>query len=131
MQRLLPVITVNEAFISVFSEEAYSQTARGGMLLTEQIAAVNLRLRQSAVGYSSDWHIAGDPTSIIIQQGTLRIILRDGNYRDFFAGDAFIAKDVIPEHIAFDAEIHGHRAEVIGTSILQAIHIKLASLSNS
>ncbi len=121
----LPVITVDEMQRSIFSDAVYPSIIRGGMLLTEQIPAKNLRLRQSAAGYSSDWHVAGDPTLIIIQQGILRIILRDYSYRDFAASTAFIAQDYLPEGIVFDAEWHGHRAEVIGEQALHAIHIKL------
>ncbi len=126
---LLPTITINESFISVFSEENFSSSIRGGMVLTDQISAINLRLRNSAAGYSSDWHVAGDPTLIIINKGTLRIILRNNVYRDFSEGESFIAKDFLPEATAFDSSIHGHRAEVIGEQELQAVHIKLASRS--
>ena len=121
----LPIVTVDNDLVSIFSEQQYPSHQRGGMRLTEQIATANLRLRKSASGYSSDWHVAGDPTLIIIQQGVLRIILRNGEQRDFVAGDAFIAKDYLPDGIEFDTDKHGHRAEVIGHKALQATHIKL------
>jgi hypothetical protein len=123
----LPVITINDSFESIFSEEYYPGLQRGGMLLTEQISALNLRLRESEAGYTSDWHVAGDPTLIIIQQGCLRIFLRDQSYRDFFVGDAFIAKDYLPNGVDFDCTKHGHSAEVIGESFLKAVHIKLST----
>ncbi len=122
---LLPTITNDRNFISVFSEEMFDSSIRGGMVLTDQISAVNLRLRKSAVGYSSNWHVAGDPTLIIINKGTLRIIMRDETYKDFSAGNSFIAKDYLPDFVTFDPDIHGHRAEVIGEEALEAVHIKL------
>lgn len=122
----IPTITVNQGFVSIFGEELYPQHTRGGMVLTDRIEAQNLRLRESAPGYQTDWHVAGDPTLIIIQQGVLRISLRDGSYKDFSTGAAFIARDYLPKELDFDPEIHGHRAEVLGTETFKAVHIKLA-----
>ena len=121
----LPCITIDDAFISRFSEATYPRHVRGGMILTDRINAQNLRLRESATGYETDWHVAGDPTLIIIQQGILRITLQDGSYRDFKAGDAFIAKDYLPEGVSFDSKVHGHKAAVTGNESLKAVHIKL------
>jgi len=122
---IIPCITVDDNFISIFSEEFYPQTIRGGMILTDRIETQNLRLRKSAVGYSADWHVAGDATLIIIQKGILRLSLRNGDFKDFKAGDSFIAKDYLPEGIPFDSNLHGHKAEVIGNEELMATHIKL------
>ena len=70
--------------------------------------------------------MAGDPTLIIIRCGTLRIGLRNDEYRDFSAGDMFIARDCLQPHEAFDPQLHGHTAAVLGTENLLAVHIKLA-----
>ena len=99
------------------------------MVLSEQIDAVNFRLRKSAAGYKSDWHVAGDPTLILIQKGILRITLRNGDYRDFPAGSMFIAEDFLPHETSFDPAKHGHMAEVISDQELEAIHIKLCRIS--
>ncbi len=122
----IPCIGVDADYVSVFLEENHQELSMGAMLLTDRIGAQNLRLRKSAAGYASDWHVAGDATLIIIQQGTLRIVLRDGSFRDFFSGDLFIAKDDLPKEIPFDYMKHGHRAEVIGTDELKAVHVKLS-----
>lgn len=118
-------ITVNEHFESVFSEEIVEQEIRGGMVLSPRIATQSLRFRESEPGYTTDWHLAGDATLIIIQQGVLRITLQNGAYKDFKAGDKFIAKDTLPEGITFDASKHGHKAAVIGMEVLKAVHVKL------
>lgn len=123
---LVPSITIDQGFVSIFSEEEFPQHSRGGMILTERIEAQNLRLRESAPGYTTDWHVAGDPTLIIIQQGTLCITLQDGSHRSFNAGDSFIAKDYLPEGLKFNSQIHGHKAAVMGAETLKAVHIKLA-----
>ena len=122
----LSILTINENNLSIFGEVDMPKIIRGGMLLTDRIDALNLRLRESAPRYKSDWHVAGDPTLIIVQQGVLRIVLRDESYQDFGPGEHFVAQDYLPEGIDFDHARHGHRAEVIGNNTLQAVHIKLA-----
>ena len=128
-QFVIVQITNHDNLASTFSEVKHEKLQMGGMLLTDRIDALNFRLRESEVGYKTGFHVAGDPTLIIIQQGTLRISLQNGESKDFSSGDMFIAKDFLPKHIPFDEAIHGHRAEVIGEQRLKAVHIKLESLN--
>ena len=123
---IIPTITTNENRISIFEEIDFSVQQRGGLFLTEQIGSKNFRIRKSDVGYTTDFHLAGDATFIIIQKGNLKIELQNGDFKIFYPGDGFIAKDNLPENIEFDSEIHGHKASVIGNESLQAIHIKLS-----
>lgn len=122
---IIPTITSNENGISIFSTIDFSVYQRGGMFLTEQIGSKNFRIRRSDVGYTTNFHVAGDATFIIIQKGSLKIELQNGDFKIFTVGDCFIAQDNLPEHIVFNNEIHGHKASVVGDEILQAIHIKL------
>jgi hypothetical protein len=122
---IIPTITTNENGISIFSTIDFSVQQRGGLFLTEQIASKNFRIRKSDIGYATDFHLAGDATFIIIQKGSLKIELQNGNFKTFNSGDCFIAKDNLPENIPFNNEIHGHKASVVGEESLQAIHIKL------
>jgi hypothetical protein len=122
---IVTTITTNENGISVFEEVAFDVNQRGGMFLTDQIAAKNFRIRKSNIGYETDFHLAGDATMLIILKGSLKIELQNGDYKLFSAGDYFIAKDNLPENIIFDNQIHGHKASVIGDESLEAIHIKL------
>ncbi len=64
----------------------------------------------SYLGYFGDWHVAGDPTLIIIRLGILRSVVRDKSYRDLVAGDIFIAQDRLPDNIVFNKNVHGHKA---------------------
>ena len=125
---VLPVVTINEQGISIFSEQSFELQERHGMFLSDQQQAVNFRLRKSAAGYFADWHIAGDPTLITILQGVLRISLQNGEYLDFSAGDMFVAKDHLLPNIEFNKNIHGHTARVISNQPLTALHLKLESL---
>ena len=122
---MITCISINEKGISEFKEITFKKTDRNGMLLSDRIEALNFRFRESHKGYQTDWHLAGDPTLIIIQKGSLRISLQDGTFKDFKSGDMFIAADNLPPNILFDAKIHGHKASVIGDDTLLAVHIKL------
>lgn len=122
---IIPKITTNENGISVFSTMDFSVQQRGGLFLTEQIGSKNFRIRKSDVGYATDFHLAGDATFIIVQKGSLKIELQNGDFKIFQPGDCFIAQDNLPEDIVFNNQIHGHKASVIGNEPIQAIHIKL------
>ena len=122
---IIPIITTNDNGISIFDEVDFSVQQRGGLFLTDQIAAQNFRIRRSDVGYETDFHISGDATFIIIQKGSLKIELQNGIFKIFNPGDCFIAQDNLPENIEFDSKIHGHKASVVGNEALQALHIKL------
>ena len=122
---IIPTITTNENGISIFEDTNFSVEQRGGLFLTEQIGSKNFRIRKSDVGYATDFHLAGDATFIIIQKGSLKIELQNGDFKIFSSGDCFIAQDNLPEDIVFNNQIHGHKASVIGNEPIQAIHIKL------
>ena len=128
-QITIPVLYNDAKGYSVFTEQSYSMEDYNGLFITQRLDALNFRHRMSEAGYSSDWHVAGDPTLIIIRSGILRIGLRDKSHRDFAAGDLFIAQDKLPGDAIFNDHIHGHRADVIGNDSLFAVHIKLAKLT--
>ncbi len=112
---------------SIFKDVLYSLEDYNGLFITDRIDALNFRHRVSQPGYFSSWHVAGDPTLIIVRSGTLRIGLRNGEYRDFTAGDMFIAQDYLQIDEVFDDEIHGHTAELVSDQALLAVHIKLSA----
>jgi hypothetical protein len=94
-------------------------------MLSEQQSALNFRLRSSESGYRSDWHVAGDPTLLIITSGAIEIELRDGLSKTFKAGDMFIAEDYLLEGVELNGA-EGHRARVVGGEALSALHLKLS-----
>ena len=118
----------NQTEHSIFTEQTLSLEDYNGLFITDRIDAQNFRHRMSEPNYFSDWHVAGDATLIIIRSGTLRIGLRDGKYQDFKAGDMFIAKDRLQVDEAFNSDVHGHTAAVMGDEVLTAVHIKLAKI---
>lgn len=125
---IIPVLCNSISVASYFIEQQYTLEDYNGLLISPRQAALNFRHRVSEPGYFSDWHVAGDPTLIIIRQGILRIGLRDDSFRDFAAGDVFIAQDKLIGDMSFDNRIHGHTARVIGDQSLTALHLKLSSI---
>ncbi len=120
----IPLVTNDGAGASVFAQSEIELTGEMTRYLSDQIGAVNFRLRESH-GYKSDYHCAGDPTLLIVLSGQIRIELVSGEDRVFKAGDLYVAQDYIQDGVAFDRTIHGHRAEQIGDTPYRAVHIKL------
>jgi hypothetical protein len=106
----IPILSNLETTHSYFIERQYPLDDYNGLFISHHQTALNSHHRMSYLGYLSDWHVAGDPTLIIIRLGILRIVLRDKSYRDFVAGDIFIAQDRLPDNIVFNKNVHGHKA---------------------
>jgi len=123
-------VSVDESYRSVFTTIDCPQTDQGSRWVSEQQACVNFRYRSSPAGYESDWHVAGDPTLIIVCTGCVEIELREGSRKRFSAGQKFIARDFLPSHMDFDPLLHGHRARMIGENEFTAVHIKLEKLAS-
>jgi len=94
-------------------------------VLSEQISALNFRLRNSGSDYESDWHVAGDPTLLIILSGCMEIELRSGKRKQFKAGEMFIAQDYLQKGTEFN-QFLGHRARVLGDEKIHVLHLKLS-----
>lgn len=124
--QIIPSVCNDGRGVSVFSTRKIDLSGTNARRLSEQQAACNFRLRKSDKHYAADWHVAGDPTLLIILTGTLRISLRNGEQHDIHAGQLFIAEDYLLPDVEFIQDHHGHRAEVIGERTLSALHLKLA-----
>jgi hypothetical protein len=125
---IVPILCNSKTNHSYFLDQKYCLDDYNGLFISPRQQALNFRHRVSEPGYYSDWHVAGDPTLIIIRSGILRIGLRDKSYRDFAAGDVFIAQDKLTDNRCFENNIHGHTAQVIGAQQLIALHLKLSSI---
>jgi len=123
---LLTCVTSDGHGPSKFIEKSFELSGDDSRRLTEQLGAVNFRLRSSGAGYHSDFHVAGDPTLLVILAGNIVITLANGESREFHAGDLFIAEDFLAAEVEAVEGVHGHKAEVIGPSELRALHLKLA-----
>jgi len=126
MQKMIiPCVVNNGEGSSTFSTQEIALNGAPLRMLSEQQNCINFRLRHSVANYSSDWHVAGDSTLLVILTGTIRIELRNGTTKDFSAGELFIAEDFLLPDVVFDNAIHGHRAEAVGEEGLSVLHLKL------
>lgn len=121
----IPSVTNDGHSRSVFATREIELSGSSDWMLSDQQSAVNFRLRSSGDSYQSTWHVAGDPTLLVILKGVIEIQLRDGSSQRFAAGDLFVAEDYLIDGVVFGDD-HGHCAQVIGQEALQALHLKLA-----
>lgn len=82
------------------------------------------QLRQSPVGFRSQYHCTAKPQWLFVLSGAMEIGLRDGSSRVFKAGDHFYSADVVPEGQAFDPDVHGHWSRQIGDAPLVTLFVK-------
>lgn len=124
----ITTITNDGEGASYFSSTSIELEGNPRFSLSAQQAAVNFRLRSSDSSYQSDWHVAGDPTLLIILQGTFCIELRNGESKIFNQGEMFIAEDYLKQGIEVDEQIHGHRGKVESQEDVSILHLKLRTL---
>jgi uncharacterized cupin superfamily protein len=121
---IIPSVCSDGLGVSKFSCREIELEGQPLRRLSQQQSALNFRLRTSDTSYASDWHVAGDPTLLIILKGAVEIELRNGQTKVFRAGDMFVAEDFLKSTQEF-TDTHGHRAKVVGSESLSALHLKL------
>ena len=82
------------------------------------------QLRESPVGFRSQWHCTPKPQWVFILRGEMEIGLRDGSSRLFKAGEHFFSADTVPDGEEFNAELHGHWSAQRGSSPLVTLFVK-------
>lgn len=82
------------------------------------------QLRQSPVGFRSDWHCTNTPQWVFILGGEMEIELRDGAKRTFRPGEHFFSNDVVPAAATFDPAVHGHRSAQRGPEPLVTLFVR-------
>ena len=73
-----------------------------------------LQLRESPVGFRSQFHCTGTPQWLFVLKGQMEIGLQDGSSRVFGPGDHFYSADTLPEGATFDPTVHGHWSRQLG-----------------
>ena len=121
----IPCVSNDGTGPSIFTTRDVALSGLSDRMLSQQIEAINFRLRTSDQHYASGWHVAGDPTLLIVLSGTVRIQLRSGEFQEFSNGQMFIAQDYLLSDAQYDASLHGHRAEVVGDEPISVLHLKL------
>ena len=82
--------------------------------LSALMASGGLQLRESPVGFRSEFHVTTTPQWVFILQGQMEIRLQDGSSRVFGPGQHFFSADVLPPGALFDAALHGHASRQVG-----------------
>ena len=92
--------------------------------LSPLMASGGLQLRESPVGFRSEFHCTGAPQWLFVLQGQMEIGLQDGSVRVFGPGQHFYSADTLPEGASFDPTLHGHRSRQIGDEPLVTLFVR-------
>lgn len=93
-------------------------------LLSAVLPASGLQLRQSPVGFRSQFHCTPHPQWVFILSGQMEIGLQGGVSRVFGPGEHFYSADVLPAGARFDASIHGHWSRQVGPEPLSTLFVR-------
>jgi hypothetical protein len=95
-------------------------------MLSRVFPAAGYQLRESPVGFRSQWHCTPQPQWVFILAGEMEIGLQDGTSRVFKAGEHFFSADTLPDGAAFDPKVHGHWSAQRGAKPLVTLFLKVA-----
>lgn len=82
------------------------------------------QLRESPVGFRSQFHCTGAPQWCFILGGRMEIGLQDGSSRVFGPGQHFYSADLLPEGASFDSAVHGHWSRQVGDEALVTLFVR-------
>ena len=94
-------------------------------MLSPVLPATGLQLRQSPVGFRSQWHCTPKPQWLFVLGGAMEIGLQDGSSRIFKAGEHFFSADTLPDGATFDPAVHGHWSRQVGDAPLVTAFVKV------
>jgi hypothetical protein len=94
--------------------------------LSPLAASGGYQLRESPVGFRSDFHCTGAPQWLFVLKGQMEIGLQDGSKRVFGPGDHFFSADTLPEGATFDPTLHGHCSRQVGDQPLVTVFVRAA-----
>lgn len=94
-------------------------------MLSPVLPASGCQLRQSPVGFRSQFHCTTEEQWLVVLAGEMKIGLQDGSSRNFKAGDHFYSADLLPEGAAFDPTVHGHWSCQVGEQPLVTMFVKV------
>lgn len=83
-----------------------------------------LQLRESPVGFRSQWHCSPHPQWVFILKGRMEIGVQDGTSRVFSPGEHFYSADLLPAGATFDAAVHGHWSRQVGDEPLVTLFVR-------
>lgn len=93
-------------------------------MLSALLPTAGMQLRESPVGFRSQFHVTTAPQWVFILAGRMEIGLQDGTSRIFGPGDHFYSADTLPEGAVFDPTVHGHWSRQVGDEPLVTAFVK-------
>jgi hypothetical protein len=82
------------------------------------------QLRESPVGFRSNFHCTEHPQWVFILRGQMEIGLQDGTSRVFGPGEHFHSADLLPPGATFDPAVHGHWSRQVGGEPLVTLFVR-------
>ena len=108
-----------------FREESVALTQGSPQaMLSSLFASGGYQLRQSPVGFRSQFHCTGAAQWLFVLRGQMEIGLQDGTSRVFGPGDHFYSTDQLPEGATFDPALHGHWSRQVGPDPLVTLFVR-------
>jgi hypothetical protein len=92
--------------------------------LSQLQASGGYQLRESPVGFRSEFHCTAIPQWVFILRGRMEIGLQDGSSRVFAPGEHFYSADVLPARATFDGAVHGHWSRQVGDEPLATLFVR-------
>jgi hypothetical protein len=92
--------------------------------LSPLMASGGVQLRESPVGFRSEFHCTENPQWVFILRGRMEIGLRDGSSRVFGPGEHFYSADTVPAGQVFDPQRHGHWSRQVGDQPLATLFVR-------
>jgi hypothetical protein len=108
-----------------FREEAVALSEGSPQASLSPLApSTGYQLRQSPVGFRSQFHCTPTPQWVFILSGQMEIGLQGGVSRVFGPGEHFYSADVLPAGATFDASVHGHWSRQVGPDPLVTLFLQ-------
>ena len=108
-----------------FREESIALTeGKPQARLSALMGSGGYQLRESPVGFRSEFHCTENPQWVFILGGRMEIGLQDGSSRVFEPGQHFYSADVLPAGAAFDPKVHGHWSRQVGDAPLVTLFVR-------
>jgi len=82
------------------------------------------QIRQSPVGFKSEFHVSTTPQWVFILSGQMQIGLQDGTSKIFSPGEHFYSNDLLPAGATFDPKTHGHWSRQVGDTPLVTLFVR-------
>ena len=92
--------------------------------LSPLMASGGCQLRESPVGFRSEFHCTETPQWVFILRGQMEIGLQDGSSRVFGPGQHFYSDDRLPVGASFDPKVHGHWSRQVGDEPLVTLFVR-------